>query len=75
VLELRTSVGARLNTIDSQGLVSEDQTLQLKAALSSIEDLDYAEAISRFNLQQVALQAAQQTYVQLGRLSLFDFIR
>ena len=74
-LELRTGVGARLNTIAAQGVINEDQTLQLQTALSSIEDLDYAEAISRFNLQQVALQAAQQTYVQLGRLSLFDFIR
>lgn len=75
VLELRTSVGARLNTIESQGVINEDQGLALKTALSAIEDLDYADAISRFNLQQVALQAAQQTYVQLGRLSLFDFIR
>lgn len=75
VLELRTGVGARLNTIESQGVINEDQKVQLQTALSSIEDLDYAEAISRFNLQQVALQAAQQTYVQLGRLSLFDFIR
>ncbi len=75
LLEVRTDVGARLNTIDSQGIVNDDQKLQLQTLLSSIEDLDFAEAISRFNLQQVALQAAQQTYVQLGRLSLFDFLR
>ncbi|MCC5863309.1 MAG: flagellar hook-associated protein FlgL [Gammaproteobacteria bacterium] len=75
VLELRTSVGARLNTIDSQLAVNDDQKLQLQTALSEVEDLDFAEAISRFNLQQVALQAAQQTYVQLGRLSLFDYLR
>lgn len=75
LLEVRTDVGARLNTIDSQGIVNDDQKLQLETLLSSIEDLDFAEAISRFNLQQVALQAAQQTYVQLGRLSLFDFLR
>ncbi len=75
VLALRTDVGARLNTIDSQGVVNEDQKLQLQTALLQLQDLDYAEAISRFNLQQVALQAAQQSYVQLGRLSLFDFIR
>lgn len=75
VLELRTSVGARLNTIDSQLAVNDDQKLQLQTALSEVEDLDYAEAISRFNLKQVGLQAAQQTYVQLGRLSLFDYLR
>ncbi len=75
LLSVRTDVGGRLNTIDAQGLVNEDQSLQLKTMLSSIEDLDYAEAISRFSLQQVALQAAQQTYVQLGRNSLFDYLR
>ena len=75
VIELRTAVGARLNTIESQGIVSEEHKLQLQTTLSSVEDLDYAEAISRLSVQQAALEAAQQTYVQLSRLSLFDFIR
>jgi flagellar hook-associated protein 3 FlgL len=75
LLSARTEVGGRLNTIDAQGLVNEDQNLQMKTMLSEIEDLDYAEAISRFTLQQVALQAAQQTYVQLSRNSLFDYLR
>jgi flagellar hook-associated protein 3 FlgL len=39
-----------------------------------VQDLDYAEAISRLNLQLVALQAAQQTYVTTQRLTLFDYI-
>lgn len=75
VLEVRTRVGARLNTIESQGIVDEERMLQLKTTLSQVEDLDYAEAISRFSLQQAALEAAQQAYVQMSRLSLFDFIR
>jgi flagellar hook-associated protein 3 FlgL len=75
VLELRTRVGARLNTIESQGIVDEERMLALKTTLSQVEDLDYAEAVSRFSLQQVALEAAQQAYVQMSRLSLFDFIR
>lgn len=74
VLDLRTGVGARLNAIESHGIVSEDHKVQLQTVLSSVEDLDYAEAISRFTLQQVALQAAQQTYVQLGRMSLFNYL-
>ena len=75
LLEVRTRVGARLNTIESQGLVDEDRKLLLQTTLSQVEDLDYAEAISRFQLQQTALEAAQQAYVQMSRLSLFDFIR
>ncbi len=75
VLELRTGVGTRLNTIERQSVANDDHRLQLQTALSQIEDLDYAEAISRFNLQQVALEAAQTTYVQFGRLSLFDYLK
>lgn len=75
VLEVRSDVGARVNAIESQGEQNVDQALRVRTALSGIEDLDYAEAVSRFQMQQVALQAAQQAYVQLSRLSLFDFIR
>ncbi|HEU4618973.1 MAG TPA: flagellar hook-associated protein FlgL [Gammaproteobacteria bacterium] len=75
VLDLRTAVGARLNTIDGQTAANDAQQVQLKDALSRVEDLDYAEAISRFQLQQTALEAARQTYVELGRSSLFDFLR
>ena len=74
LLETRTSLGARMNTVETQSRINEDQLLQVKSTLSEIQDLDYAEAISRFNLQQTALQAAQQTFVQVQRLSLFNFL-
>jgi flagellar hook-associated protein 3 FlgL len=74
VLDIRAGVGARLKTVESQRAINEDVLLQLKTTLSEVEDLDYAEAISRFNMQQVTLQAAQQTYVQVQRLSLFNFL-
>jgi flagellar hook-associated protein 3 FlgL len=75
LLDVRTRIGARLNTIESQGQLQEERKLLLKTTLSQVEDLDYAEAISRFQLQQTALEAAQQTYAEMSRLSLFDFIR
>lgn len=69
------SVGARMNTLDTQTDVNAKLTLDMKASLSDTKDLDYAEAISRFNLQQVALQAAQQTFVKVQGLSLFNYLR
>jgi flagellar hook-associated protein 3 FlgL len=75
LLDLRTRVGARLNTIERQGQIDEERKLLLQTTLSHVEDLDYAEAISRFELQQAALEAAQQAYAEMSRLSLFDFIR
>lgn len=74
LLEVRTDLGGRMNTAETQSRINEDQLLQVRTALSEIRDLDYAEAISRFNLQQTALQAAQQTFVQVQRLSLFNFL-
>ncbi|HEY8519049.1 MAG TPA: flagellar hook-associated protein FlgL [Gammaproteobacteria bacterium] len=75
VLELRTGVGARLNTLEQWQNANADELLELRSSLSEIEDLDYAEAVSRFRLQQVALEAAQAAQVQLAGLSLFNFLR
>jgi len=72
--DIRAEVGSRLKAFEQQKDLNEDRLVDLNSAVSEIRDLDYAEAISRFNQQQVALQAAQQTYTQVNRLSLFDFL-
>jgi flagellar hook-associated protein 3 FlgL len=74
VLEVQSEVGVRLNRIESQQQINEEFNLQLQTTLSDVQDVDFAEAISRLNLQLVALQAAQQTYVTTQRLSLFNFL-
>ncbi|GMR19928.1 MAG: flagellar hook-associated protein FlgL [Gammaproteobacteria bacterium] len=74
VLETETNVGARMNAIDSQFNINDAYSLQLKGAISLIEDLDYAEASSRLNLQLVGLQAAQQSFIRIQGLSLFNYL-
>lgn len=71
---VRSTIGARLNSIDQQKQLNDKTVLDIRGTLSSIEDLDYAEAISRLNLQTTALQAAQKAYVQVQGLSLFNFL-
>ncbi|HEY9118883.1 MAG TPA: flagellar hook-associated protein 3, partial [Marinobacter sp.] len=39
---------------------------------SELQDVDYAEAISNLSFQSFVLQAAQQSFAQVSRLSLFD---
>ncbi len=73
-LEIRADIGVRLNQVENQRNINESFTLQLQQTLSDTEDLDYAEAISRFNLQLTALQAAQQSYARAQGLSLFNFL-
>lgn len=74
LLDARAELGSRMQAVENQYRIGEDQLLQMRSTLSEIEDLDYAEAISRFSLQQTTLQAAQQTYVQVQRLSLFNYL-
>ena len=74
ILEIRSGVGGRLNAIEEQHEVNADIELVLKTHLSEERDLDYAEAITRFERQMLALQAAQQSYVKIQSLSLFNYI-
>lgn len=74
VLQVRAGIGGRLNSLDVQKDINADFKLQLQETLSEVQDLDYAEAISRYELQLTALQAAQKSYSMIQGLSLFNFI-
>lgn len=74
ILDVRSQVGARLNVLESQNNSNQDFKLNIQSTKSAIEDLDMAEAISRFNLQIVSLQAAQQSFVRVQNLSLFNLL-
>ena len=74
LLQFRASVGARLNAIDSQRDINDALLLQLEQTRSTVEDLDYAEAASRFSQASVTLQAAQQAFVRVQNLNLFNFL-
>ena len=74
ILDTTARVGARMNTVDKQLDINESFNLQLKTVLSGIEDLDYAEAITRLNLQLTSLDASQNTYQKIQGLSLFNYL-
>ena len=74
VLKARTNVGARLNVAEAQVAANSGVELVLRESLADIEDLDYAEAISALSQQATALEAAQQSFVRVQGLSLFNFL-
>ncbi len=74
-VNVSASIGSRLNSVDGQVFMNEDTVLNLKKVMSSLEDLDYAEAVGKLNLQMVGMQAAQQVYLKAQGLSLFEFMR
>lgn len=74
VLQVQTTIGARMNVIDSTQVQNDELSLINTTVTSELEDLDYAEALSRLSLQTVVLQAAQQSFVKVSGLSLFNLL-
>lgn len=73
ILNVRTQIGSRLSAIESQVDSNGAMALTVQETLSSLEDLDYAEALSRLSLGMTTLEAAQQSFVQTQQLSLFNY--
>jgi flagellar hook-associated protein 3 FlgL len=71
----RAQIGTNLNVVDQQTSVLDDTTLNLKSTLSSIEDLDYASAITKMNQQMMSLEAAQASFAKVSQLNLFNYIK
>ena len=74
VITVRASVGTRLQELDALGDTGDSRALYDKSYLSDLQDLDYASAISEFYQRQTALQASQQTFVQIQQISLFNYL-
>ena len=61
--------------VQSQLDVLDETLLRYQSTLSEIEDLDYAEAVTRMNKEMMGLEAAMGSFSKISSLSLFDFIR
>ncbi|NKF21761.1 flagellar hook-associated protein FlgL [Solimonas marina] len=72
--DVRSGIGLRLNAIDDALDVSSAQNEHAQAAASDLRDTDYADAISKLQLQMTTLQAAQQVYSKVQGLSLFNYL-
>jgi flagellar hook-associated protein 3 FlgL len=72
---VRSDVGARLSILDQSEETRLDTEVELQRSISELRDLDFAEAVTKLNLQLVGLQAAQSSYAKLTQISLFDYIR
>lgn len=74
ISDVRTKLGVRLTSIDSQADSNIAASILAQQAVGELEDLDFAEALSRLSLQGSILEAAQQSFVFTQRLSLFQFL-
>ena len=68
-------IGSARNSIDEQKTIVDATNLRLQTTLSGIKDTDYTVAATDLQKQMLALQAAQSTFAQTAKMSLFDYIK
>ncbi len=74
LLSARAGTGVRMREAEAARVVSEDLAVQHEQDLSRLQDLDYAQALSRLSLQQITLEAAQKSFVAVTGLNLFEYL-
>jgi flagellar hook-associated protein 3 FlgL len=70
----RGQAGELLNRAERIGDIQEKRSVQLEADRSRAEDLDMIKGFSDFQKQESGIQAALQSYAQMQKLSLFNYI-
>ena len=68
-------IGSEVNNAEHQKDINLDNEVRLKQFKSSEVDVDFAEAVSRFNAELARLEAAQASFAKISQLSLFEYIR
>jgi flagellar hook-associated protein 3 FlgL len=69
------SVGARLNAITTEQSAAQTTQTNLQVNIGAIVNTDYAAATTQLSTEELALQAAQESYASIAKLSLFQFLR
>lgn len=68
-------IGARANQVETAMARNADDMITITQQLSSLEDVDIAEAVMDLQLQQTAYEAALAAFAQSSQSSLVDFLR
>ncbi|HEX3845009.1 MAG TPA: flagellar hook-associated protein FlgL [Steroidobacteraceae bacterium] len=68
------AVGGRVNAVTSSQSSAQTRQTDLKSSISDISSTDYAAATTQLSGEEVALQAAEESYASLAKLSLFNYV-
>ncbi|MFK2899697.1 flagellar hook-associated protein FlgL [Dyella jejuensis] len=71
----QVAVGSRMDTLQQQSSSDADLNVTYQSALSDVQNVDMATAISNLSLQSTALQASQQVFAKVQGTSLFDYLQ
>ncbi len=71
---VQASVGARIDAITAAQSSAQTQQTTLQSSVSQLSDTDYAAATTQLSTEELALQAAEESYASIAKLSLFDYL-
>ena len=74
MLSVEARIGANRNEADALVEVGSEFSLQYKAILSRLQDVDVASAASELSLAKLALDASQNSFAKVQGLSLLNYI-
>ncbi|MFZ0498417.1 MAG: flagellar hook-associated protein FlgL [Steroidobacteraceae bacterium] len=74
VNDVQASVGARINAVTAAQTTETSNQTDYQSQIANLSQTDYAAATTQLSSQEVALQAAEESYASLAKLSLFNYI-
>lgn len=74
ISRVRAGVGSRMVEVDTQQTINSSMNLQYADTLSRLQEVDYASAVTSLSQQKVFLEAAQQSFLKVSNLSLFNYL-
>lgn len=74
MLSYQADLGARLNQLDSADTLNSNMLTISQSTLKQLREIDPTKVATEYNLQLVNLQAAQQGFVRIQSLSVFNYL-
>ena len=75
LLSARGKLGDWLNRADNMDMLFSDRAVAYQQENSELTDVDMVDAVTDFETNQAAYQAALQSYAQIQKMSMFDYLR
>ncbi len=70
----QASVGARVNAVTASQTTAQSEQTAYQAQVAQLSNTDYAQATTQLSTEELALQAAQESYASMEKLSLFNYV-
>lgn len=71
---VQASVGGRIDAVTAAQSTAQARQTNLQTSISNLSDTDYAAATTRLSSEEITLQAAEESYASLAKLSLFNYV-